>query len=121
MKMPEFAKPVFWGMIGGAAAATIVGFSWGGWITGGTADKMMAKSAQAAIVQAFTPLCVARAELQPEKIALLQKESSWQQDTFVIKAGWVSNVSEKYQSAVADVCASTVVEGLKAAATKPTG
>ena len=120
MKMPEYAKPAIWGMIGGAAAATIVGFAWGGWVTGGTADKMMASSAQAAIVQAFTPLCVAKAEQEPAQVALLQKESSWQQDSFVIKAGWVSNVSEKYQSAVADVCASTVVEGMKAAA-KPTG
>jgi hypothetical protein len=121
MKMPEFAKPAIWGMIGGAAAATIVGFAWGGWVTGGTADEMVASSARTAIIQAFTPLCVARAEQQPEQVALLQKESSWQHDDFVIRAGWVSNVSEKYQSAVADVCASTVVEGMKAAAAKPTG
>jgi hypothetical protein len=75
---------------------------------------METASAQAAIVLAFTPLCVAKAEQQPEQLVLLKEEDSWKRDDFVIKAGWVDNVSEKYQSVVADACASLVVEGLKA-------
>lgn len=121
MKMPEFTKPALWGAIGGAAAATIVGFAWGGWVTGGTADEMMASSAQIAVVEAFTPLCVARAEEQPAQVALMKEESVWKHENFVIDAGWVSSVSEKYRSAVAEVCASAVVQAAKAAATKPTG
>ncbi len=114
MNVRESAKPAIWGAIGGAIAAIVIGFYWGGWITGGTAGKMEAASAEAAIVQAFTPLCVAKAEQQPEQIVLLKEESNWQRDDFVIKAGWVNNVSEKYRSAVAEACASTVVEGMKA-------
>ena len=114
MKQPEWVKPAAWGVIGGAIAAIVIGFFWGGWVTGGTAGKMEVASAQAAIVLAFTPLCVAKAEQLPEQLVLLKAESSWRRDDFVVKAGWVDNVSEKYQSAVADACASVVVEGMKA-------
>jgi hypothetical protein len=113
MKLRESIMPAVWGAGGGAIAAIVIGFAWGGWVTGGTAGKMEAASAEAAIVQAFTPLCVAKAEQQPEQLVLLKEESKWTRDDFVIKAGWVDNVSEKYRSAVAEACASTVVEGME--------
>jgi hypothetical protein len=114
MNVPDWIKPAVWGVIGGAIAAIVIGFAWGGWVTGGTAGKMTEAGAEAAIVQAFTPLCVAKAEQQPEQLGPLKEESSWTRDDFVIKAGWVDNVSEKYRSAVAEACALTVVEGMKA-------
>ena len=114
MKVPEWVKPAAWGVIGGGIAAIIIGFAWGGWVTGGTAGEMAAASAEAAIIQAFTPLCVAKAEQQPGQLGPLKEESSYQRDDFVIKAGWVDNVSEEYRSAVAEACALTVVEGMKA-------
>jgi hypothetical protein len=114
MKMPESVKPAAWGLIGGAIAAIAIGFIWGGWVTGGTAGKMEAASAEEAIVLAFTPLCVVKAEQEPEQLVLLKAESQWQRHNFVIKAGWVDNVSEKYRSEVARACALTVVEGMKA-------
>jgi hypothetical protein len=114
MNVPEWIKPAAWGVVGGAIAAIVIGFAWGGWVTGETAGQMEAASAEAAIVQAYTPLCVAKAEQQPELLVPLREESSWSRDDFVIKAGWVDNVSEKYRSAVAAACASTVVEGMKA-------
>jgi hypothetical protein len=52
MNVPDWVKPAVWGVIGGAIAAIAVGFFWGGWVTGGTATKMEAASAEAAIVQA---------------------------------------------------------------------
>jgi hypothetical protein len=121
MNVSASVKPAAWGAVGGAIAAMIIGFAWGGWVTGGTAGKMEAASAETAIVQAFTPLCVARAERQPEQLILLKKEESWKREEFVVKAGWVANVSEKYRSAVAEVCASTVVKGMEAPTTKPAG
>ncbi|WP_435106330.1 hypothetical protein [Arhodomonas sp. AD133] len=113
MKVPDWIKPAAWGVVGGAIAAMIIGFVWGGWVTGGTAGEMAAESAEVAIVQAFTPLCVAKAEAEPEKLAGLKEESRWRRGNFVIDAGWVDNVSEKYRSDVARSCASTVVEGMK--------
>jgi hypothetical protein len=114
MNVPEWAKPAAWGVVGGAIAAIVVGFFWGGWVTGGTATKMEVASARTAIVQAFTPLCVAKAQQQPEKIVLLKEERSYQRDDFVVEAGWVANVNEKYQGAVATACAEAVLEAMDA-------
>jgi hypothetical protein len=122
VNVPASVKPAVWGAIGGAIAAMVIGFVWGGWVTGGTAGKMAVTSAETATVQALTPLCVAKAEQQPEQLALLKKESSWQRGDFVVKAGWVANVSEKYRAAVAEACASTAVEAMEAKpAAKPAG
>jgi hypothetical protein len=113
MNIPEATKPAIWGAIGGAIVATIIGLAWGGWVTGGTATQMQATSAESAVVQALTPLCVVKAEKEPEQIALLKEESSYQRDDFVIEAGWVDNVSEKYRSEVADACGDSIVEGME--------
>jgi hypothetical protein len=113
MKVSASVKPAVWGAIGGAIAAIIIGFAWGGWVTGGTAGRMEAASAETAVVLALTPLCVTKAEQQPEKLVPLKEESSYQRDNFVIEAGWVDNVSEEYRTEVATACASTLVEGMK--------
>lgn len=39
-----------WGAAAGAAALAVVGFSWGGWVTGGNAEAMTLKRSQAAVV-----------------------------------------------------------------------
>jgi dienelactone hydrolase len=91
----------------------VVGFSWGGWITTGAAGQMERASAKEAVVLAFTPLCVAQAEPQLDKLAELKELSSWKYNDFVAEAGWVDNVSEQYRDDVAGVCASTLLEGMK--------
>src|SRR5215213_9426506 len=118
MQVPASVKPAIWGAIGGAVAAMIIGFSWGGWVTGGSAEKMATTSAQDASVLALTPACVLKAEQQPDQLELLKKASTWGRGDFVTKAGWVANVNEKYRSAVATACASALVEALDA---KPAG
>jgi alpha/beta superfamily hydrolase len=117
MNISASVKPAVWGAVGGAIVAMVIGFVWGGWVTGKTAGEMAAESAEMAIVQAFAPLCVAKAEQQPAQLVLLKKTNDWERNEFVVESGWVANVSEKYRSAVADSCASTVVEGMDA---KPT-
>lgn len=113
MNARESIRPAIWGAVGGAIAAMVIGFSWGGWVLGGTALKMETASAESAIVLAFTPLCVAKAEQQPDKLIALKAESRWKQDDFVVDSGWVDNVSEKYRGDVAKVCAETLIEGMK--------
>ena len=38
MKLPAEVKPALWGVVGGAVAAIVIGFAWGGWVTGGTSE-----------------------------------------------------------------------------------
>jgi len=113
MKIPESTSPAIWGMVCGGIATVVIGFSWGGWITTGTAGQMETASAKAAVIQEFTPLCVAMAEPQLDKLAELKELSSWKRDDFVAEAGWVDNVSAQYRSDVAGVCAATLIEGMK--------
>src|SRR5687767_15605229 len=84
-------------------------FHLGCWVTGGTAGQMAATSAETAIVQAFTPLCVAKAEQQPEQLALLKEAKSWDRDDSIVGAGWVDNVNEEHRADVAGACATAVL------------
>ncbi len=38
MNIPIETKPALWGLAGGALALAVIGFTWGGWITAGTAE-----------------------------------------------------------------------------------
>ena len=118
MAIPAQVKPAAWGAVGGAIAAIIIGFAWRGWVTGGTSQRAASAAARTAVEQNFVPLCVAKAEQQPDQLILLKKESSYARTGFVIKAGWVDSVAEKYRRNVAEKCASTVVEAMDAAVKK---
>src|SRR6266700_5249980 len=43
------------GAVAGAVATMFVGFSWGGWVTGGTAKELQQKGVSAALVLALSP------------------------------------------------------------------
>ena len=47
----ERIKPVLWGAVGGAIVLAIVGFNWGGWVTGGTAVAMAKETAATAVAE----------------------------------------------------------------------
>ena len=38
-KLPAKTSPFLWGALAGAIALAIVGFNWGGWVTGGTSEN----------------------------------------------------------------------------------
>jgi hypothetical protein len=63
LKFPANTKPLLWGAIGGAVACMIVSFSWGGWVTGGTARKDAAVAAHDAVVVALAPISIAMSNI----------------------------------------------------------
>src|SRR5258707_4223342 len=93
----------------GVVATLIVGFQWGGWVTGGTAKEMAQKSANTALVTALAPICVDKFQRSAQAAANLtelKKVSSWQQGDFISKGGWATMPgSDAANSAVADACA----------------
>ena len=115
MKIPVETKPVVWGIAGGAVLAMIVGFTWGGWVTGGKAEAEAAQRANAAVVVALAPVCVERFQRAPEmsaNLAALKKVDSWSQGDFVEKGGWAAmpgTTSSDRVSAVARACAVLLV------------
>jgi hypothetical protein len=99
----------FWSWMASIVLTMIIGFSWGGWVTGGTAEKMAEVMAKDAVVQRLVPICVAQfnQDLEKEqKFKELQEASSYQRDDYVKDQGWATMPGEeKPDSKVADECA----------------
>ena len=91
----------------------IVGFSWGGWVTGGTAETLAKNSAATAVVAALTPICVEKFRQATDASANLveMKKATyvWDQSKFIEKGGWATMPgSTEPNSAVARACAETL-------------
>lgn len=103
-------KPGMLGAFAGAIALAIVGFTQLGWVTANTAEFMALKSADAAVVKALVPVCVTRAQMDPETSPLLQAlgevTSNRTRSSFVEKAGWAKLPGEESSNSnLADACA----------------
>jgi hypothetical protein len=64
----------------------IIGFAWGGWVTGGTAQKMAEVMVENAVVQRLAPICVVQFNQDPgkdQKPKELQEAQSYQRDDYV--------------------------------------
>jgi hypothetical protein len=111
MKIPIETKPALWGIAGGAVALAIVGFSWGGWITGGKAETAAQIRVNDAVVGALAPVCVEKFQRAGEasaNLVALKKVDTWSQGEFVEKGGWAAvpgTHSSERLSAVAKACA----------------
>ena len=109
MKIPAQTKPAIWGAAGGALALAIIGFTWGGWVTGGVAAKMAKSEADIAVVKVLAPICVDKFQQQPDAVAnltALRATSAYQQATFITDGGWATMAgSDKPFSGTAKACA----------------
>lgn len=113
--LPVETKPFLWGAVAGAIALAFVGFNWGGWVTGGTAEKLAGARADQATVAALSPICVAQfktsAKAQASLVALREADS-WKQGEYVSKGGWATmpgSTAEPNQQ-VATACAEALTK-----------
>ena len=101
-------KPGFWGVVLGAGLLAIIGFNWGGWVTGGTAVQM----AQAAVVDRLVPVCVEQFNADSDKavkLAELKKADYWKRSDYVVKHGWATMPGAKEADGkVAEGCATRI-------------
>lgn len=99
----------FWFGVAAVIATMIVGFTWGGWVTGSTARRMAEASGEEAVLKRVAPICVVRFKDDPkrvEKLKQLKEISSWEQGDYVKKQGWATMPGEKEpEGRVADECA----------------
>ena len=103
-------KVVFWAIIGAIVLTVIVGFSWGGWMTDGTAQKMT----NDAVGQRLALICVGQFHQDPQKdqkLTELKDTSFYQRDDYVKEQGWATMPGEAQpNSKVADGCAKQLVQ-----------
>jgi hypothetical protein len=114
MQVPQWVKPGVWGVVIGAIGMMIIGFSWLGWTRGSTAETLAQERVSAALVAAFTPICIEKFMAQPEatvKLTEFQKTSSWRQREFVEKGGWATLPGSNGPNAkVAVACAEQLIK-----------
>jgi len=71
-------KRLLQGAAVGAIATIFVGFYWGGWSLGSTADKMATEQSKLAVVAVLAPVCADKFRAQPDaaaKTIALSKEA----------------------------------------------
>jgi hypothetical protein len=105
----EKIKLILGGAAGGAVVLAIIGFNWGGWVTGSTAQQMAAATAENAVVDRLALICVEQHDQDPEKDQKLKKMmdmDEWDRGDYVTKQGWATIAGEKDpDSAVSRKCA----------------
>jgi hypothetical protein len=108
------------GAAAGAVATMFVGFYWGGWSLGSTADKMAKERSELAVIAALAPVCADKFRALPDadaKQAALSKIESWKRRDEFPKE-FVTLPGESYpSSALVDAC-STLLLAPKSAALK---
>jgi hypothetical protein len=123
MQMPsmlqgESLTRLMQGAAAGAVATMLVGFYWGGWSLGSTADKMAKQRSELAVVAALAPVCVDKFRALPDaeaKQAVLSKIESWKRrDEFPKEL--VTLPGESYpNAALVDACYTLLVAPKSAA------
>ena len=86
------------GAAGGAVVLAIIGFAWGGWVTGSTAQQMAATTAENAVVARLGPICVEQYNQDPEKdqkLKAMMEKNAWERHGYVADQGWATMVGEK--------------------------
>jgi hypothetical protein len=98
----------------GACAKGIVGFAWGGWVTGSSAQKSAEELAQNTVVARLAPICVEQFNQDSEKDQKLEKlkeTRNWERGDYVEKQGWATMPGEnEADSKVAGKCAELLAE-----------
>ena len=105
-----------WCCVLSVAATMIVGFSWGGWTTAGTAQAMADKAAEGARAALAAEICTAQFNRNPDaatQLTALNKLESWDRADFIRKGGWANLPGLKEPvSGSDDICARQLVTKL---------
>jgi hypothetical protein len=110
----EKIKLGLWSALGVAIVLAIVGFYWGGWVTGGTAETRGKAMAADAVAERLGSICVAQFNRDPqkdEKLKEMKDKDVWDKARYIEKQSWAIMPGEdKADSKVADACAKQLTE-----------
>ena len=103
-----------WGAAGGAVVLAVIGFTLGGWVTGGTAQGMAEEMAENAVIARLAPICVEQFKQDPEKdqkLKTMKEIDSRNRRNYVRNQGWATMPGEKDpDSTVLTKCAEMIVQ-----------
>ncbi|HEV2503688.1 MAG TPA: hypothetical protein VGV39_11465 [Mesorhizobium sp.] len=83
-----------WACIAAIIATIVVGFSWGGWVTGGTSQKIAVSASDTARGELASAICVERFKAAPDASAKLVEfkavTDSYKKRQFIEAGGWAT-------------------------------
>jgi hypothetical protein len=103
----ESLKRLLQGAAAGAVATMVVGFVWGGWSLGSTADKMAKERSAVAVIAALAPVCADKFRALPDaeaKKVALSKVDSWKRSEEFPKELVILPGESYPNSALVDAC-----------------
>jgi hypothetical protein len=99
----------FWSLVGAVVLTMVVGFMWGGWVTGGTAADRAEGAAEDAVAELAGSICAHRFLEAPDagtQLSALKEKTSYQRGAFVEDGGWVTFAgAEKPVQGAGTLCA----------------
>lgn len=110
LQLTPKVETLLWGVAAGAAGVAMIGFMFGGWVTGGKAAEMAQQQADKAVITALAPICADKfrhASNVQENLGKLNAISySWEKGNYVSQGGWATlpGNKEPYRG-VAEACA----------------
>ena len=104
----------FWGCAAAAVATMVIGFGWGGWVTGGTSRTMATTAADVARGDLGSNICVERFNAAPDVVARLAElkaiPDAYKRRQFVEAGGWATMPGEKSANRLAaEGCSAALV------------
>lgn len=93
MNAPKSLKPGDYGVVIGALSISIIGFAWGGWVTGGTSNERALAMSRAEVVAELVPVCFEKAGADPEgatKLDPIRAASTYRRRDALLAAGWAT-------------------------------
>lgn len=104
----------FWACLAAIVIVLILGFNWGGWVTGGSAQMLATATAKTAVITRLAPICVAQFQQDPgkaQKLTAFKALSSYERSDYAGKQGWATMPGEaKPDSSVAAACANLLMK-----------
>ena len=101
------------GAAAGAALTAIIGFNWGGWVTGGTAQTQIRNAEQASVVRVLAPICADRFTRSADaatNLKALHGADSWKRYELIEKAGLTTFPGSEPDRGVANACATLLTQ-----------
>src|SRR4051812_28929180 len=103
----------FWACALCIVATMVVGFGWGGWVTGSTASNMANSAGDRARAEMAAAFCVNRFGAGSDavaQLAVLKSTPSYQRGDLLRKGGWATMLGSKEPvDGAADICARKLV------------
>jgi alpha/beta superfamily hydrolase len=104
----------FWTAAGCVVTTLVIGFGFGGWVTGGTAQKMVTEAADGARHQLAAAICVEEFMASKDartQLADLKKAEWYTRDKIIAASGWATMPDRKEPNmVVAEMCAAKLAE-----------